>query len=222
MRGELETGTDCYILTPSFSDRSSISFTFWLGWSTVGHWGPKPSVWSLFSLCWHPISNWLKLSVSWLYFCLTPTCFRLFTQVHLLIDGSVKGQYVTPFAMTPTKAFCLSLSSTTASSLLALHFLPVCTSICAPLIFRSFDSVYSRTSLVWLTRNSSYMCVCVCIYIYIYIYTHNYEWRNWYIKLEITMTRKSSTHLHVTYGALNSCFDLIRSHQVSTTGDRTK
>ena len=48
------------------------------------------------------------------------------------------------------------------------------------------------------------------------IYIYNYEWRNWYIKLEITMTRKSSTHLHVTYGALNSCFDLIRSHQQCT------
>ena len=45
-----------------------------LGWgcSTVGHWGPKPSIWSWFSLRWHPISNWLKPSVSWLYFCLRP------------------------------------------------------------------------------------------------------------------------------------------------------
>ena len=30
------------------------------------------------------------------------------------------------------------------------------------------------------------------------------------------MTRKSGTHLHVTYGALNSCFDLIRSLQQRT------
>ena len=52
------------------------------------------------------------------------------------------------------------------------------------------------------------------MHIYIYIYT--YEWRNCYIKLEITMTRKSGTHLHVTYRALNSCFDLIRSHQQCT------
>ena len=76
VRGELETGTDCYILTPSSSDRSCTSFVFWLGCSTVGHWGPKPSVWSWFSLCGHPISNWNWLpSVFWLYFCLTPTCF---------------------------------------------------------------------------------------------------------------------------------------------------
>ena len=46
------------ILTQSSSDHCSTSFTFWLGCSTVGHWGPKPSVWSWFSLCGHPISNW--------------------------------------------------------------------------------------------------------------------------------------------------------------------
>ena len=34
--------------------------------------------------------------------------------------------------------------------------------------------------------------------------------------LEITMTRKSGKHLHATYGALNSCFDLIRPHQQFT------
>ena len=59
---------DCYILTPSSSDHSSTSLAFWLGCSTMGHWGLKPSVWSWFSLCWHPISNWngnwLKPSVA--------------------------------------------------------------------------------------------------------------------------------------------------------------
>ena len=58
VKGELETGTDCYILTQSSSDHSSTSFGFWLGCSTVGHWGSKPSVWSWFSPRWHPISNW--------------------------------------------------------------------------------------------------------------------------------------------------------------------
>ena len=33
-----------------------------------------------------------------------------------------------------------------------------------------------------------------------------------YIMLKITMTRKSGKHLHATYGALNGCFNLIRSH----------
>ena len=39
-----------------------------------------------------------------------------------------------------------------------------------------------------------------------------FKWRNW-CYLNITMTRKSSKHLHATYGGLNRCFDLIRSHQ---------
>ena len=37
--------------------------------------GPKPYVCRLLSIR-HLVSNCLKLSVSWLYFCLTPTCFR--------------------------------------------------------------------------------------------------------------------------------------------------
>ena len=39
LRGELETGTDCYILTQSSSDHSSTSFASWLGCLTVGHRG---------------------------------------------------------------------------------------------------------------------------------------------------------------------------------------
>ena len=61
-------------------------------------------------------------------------------------------------------------------------------------------------------------CLCNLVQrlLYIYIYIYNFEWRNWYIMLEITMTRKSGKHLHVTYVALNSCFDLIRSYQQCT------
>ena len=64
--------------------------------------------------------------------------------------------------------------------------------------------------------NYTYIYIYTHTHTHIYIYIYNYEWRNWYIKLEITMTRKSSTHLHVTYGALNSCFDHIRSYQQCT------
>ena len=86
VRGELETGTDCYILTPSSSDHSSTSFAFWLGCSTVGHWGPRALCLPLAltpASCpptdtncnWN--SNWLTQAVcgTWLYFCLTSTCF---------------------------------------------------------------------------------------------------------------------------------------------------
>ena len=77
VRGELETGTEYYILTQSSSDYSSTSFSSWLGLlnrgslraptagSHVGNLSPTDSN-----------SNWFKPSVSWLYFCLTPTCIR--------------------------------------------------------------------------------------------------------------------------------------------------
>ena len=69
VRGELETGTDSYILTPSSSDHSSTSFSSWLWLLNRGsHFGIlSPTD----SNC-----NWLKPSVSRLYFYLTSTCFR--------------------------------------------------------------------------------------------------------------------------------------------------
>ena len=74
------------------------------GWATQP-WvteGPKPSVCRWLSIR-HLVFNWLQLQLeltqavcgTWLYFCLMSTCFHLFTQVHLLTDGSVEGQYVT-------------------------------------------------------------------------------------------------------------------------------
>ena len=60
--------------------------------------GPKPSVCCWFSIR-HLVSNWLELFVHLVILLfnvhLLPLFFRLFTQVHLLIDGSVEGQYVT-------------------------------------------------------------------------------------------------------------------------------
>ena len=57
-----------------------------------------PSVWSWFSLR-HPISNWLELPghlvILFSNIHLLPLFFRLFTQVHLLIDVLVEGQYIT-------------------------------------------------------------------------------------------------------------------------------
>ena len=78
-RGELETGTDWYILTQSSSDHSSTSSSSWLGCSTVGHWWPiEPSVYRWLSFR-HLVPNWLQLartaSGTWLYNCLTFTCF---------------------------------------------------------------------------------------------------------------------------------------------------
>ena len=56
--------------------------------------GPRPSICSWLSL-WHPVSDCLKpsghLVILFSIAHLLPLFFRLFTQVHLLIDGSVEG-----------------------------------------------------------------------------------------------------------------------------------
>ena len=82
VRGELETGTDGYILTPSSSDHSSTSFESWLGCSTVGHWEPQASrLFLTLASCPQqtPTATGTQLTqavcCTWLYNCLTSTCF---------------------------------------------------------------------------------------------------------------------------------------------------
>ena len=83
VRGDLETGTDCYILNQSSSDHSSTSFAIWLGCSTLGHWGPQAlclqadSPAGITNWNWNSNSNWQSQVVcgTWLYNCLTSTCF---------------------------------------------------------------------------------------------------------------------------------------------------
>ena len=79
VRGEVKTGTDCYILTPSSSDHSSTSFAFWLGCSTVGHWEPKalclPLALTLASCTQLELQLPQAIYGTWLYNRLTSTCF---------------------------------------------------------------------------------------------------------------------------------------------------
>ena len=94
----VETRTDCYF-NPSSSSPIAALLSH-LGWdcSTVGHWGPKV-------LCLPLALNSASCLQLTLAICplvillfnihLLPLFFRLFTEVHLLIDSSVKGQYVT-------------------------------------------------------------------------------------------------------------------------------
>ena len=99
VKDELETGTDCNIDPSSPLDHSSIFSHLGLGCSTVGHWGSQsPQSASWFSR-WHPVSDCLKpselLVILFSNVHQLPLFFCLFTQVHLLIDGSVAGQYIT-------------------------------------------------------------------------------------------------------------------------------
>ena len=90
-----------------FLDHSSTSFAFFSQPGITKD--PKPSVCSWFSLR-HPVSNWLKpsghLVILFSNVHLRPLFFRLFTLVHLLIDGSVEGQYIRQFYF---KQFSLAL-----------------------------------------------------------------------------------------------------------------
>ena len=94
----VETEMDCYIDPSSSSTIAALVPRLGLGCSTVGPWWPlSPQSASWFSLR-HPVSNWLEppghLVILFSNVHL-PLFFRLFTQVHLLIDGSVEGQYIT-------------------------------------------------------------------------------------------------------------------------------
>ena len=81
-----------------FLDHSSTSFASWLGLLKLGSLraqSPLSGAGSHFGI----LSNWLEpprsLVILFSTVHLLPLLFRLFKQVHLLIDGSVEGQYIT-------------------------------------------------------------------------------------------------------------------------------
>ena len=87
VRDELETGTDLF-WPKFFFAYSSTSSSSWMGLLNRGSLRAQ----SPQSASWFSSLGILSLTHS---NHLTPTCFHLFTQVHLLIDGSVEGQYIT-------------------------------------------------------------------------------------------------------------------------------
>ena len=125
VRGELETGTDCHILTQSSSEHSSTSFLSWLGCSTVGHWGPKPSVCRWLSI--HLVPDWLQLQLelnrltqsvcgTWLYNSLKSTCF-LWAYASVPNSTTSTGQGDIPISSTGCTCFAVFLLIYTGTSL---------------------------------------------------------------------------------------------------------
>ena len=101
----VETRTDCYIDPSSSLDHSSTSFASWLGLLHRGSpraQSPLSAAGSHFGIL---FSNWLKptghLVILFSNAHLLPLFFRLFTQVHLLSDSSVEGQYITQILTVP-------------------------------------------------------------------------------------------------------------------------
>ena len=160
MRGELETGTDCYILTQSSSDHSSTSSSFcWAAqpWVTKGR-NPlseagshsagilSPTAWNwLTRTDWLQVTNcnWLTQAVcgTWLYNCLTSTCF-------LWAYASV------PNSTTSTSQGDIPTSSTG------------CTCLAVLLLF------YTCAYLDWQLGRGSICNSNIYIYIYIHIYIY--------------------------------------------------
>ena len=99
--GELETGTDCYIDPQVLLTIAAPLPHLAQLWVTEG---PKPSFCRWLSIR-HLVSNWLRPSVHLVILLfnahLLLLFFHLFTQVHLLIDVLVEGQYVTQFLSLP-------------------------------------------------------------------------------------------------------------------------
>ena len=117
------------ILTQSSSFHSSTSFAFWLGCSTVGHWGPKARYLPLalnsassFQLLpttnWKWNSNWETQAVcsTWLYNCLTYTCF-LWAYASAPISTTSTGQGDIPISSTGCTCFAVLLLIYTGASL---------------------------------------------------------------------------------------------------------
>ena len=92
--------TDCYIDPKFFFDHSSTSFSSWLGLLNCGSLrAAKPSVYklvlTLLAYCLQLTQAVCALVILLFNVHILPMFFRLFTQAHLLIDGSVVGQYIT-------------------------------------------------------------------------------------------------------------------------------
>ena len=124
VRDKLETETECYIDHKFFSWPQQHFFLILVwGCSTMGHWGPKAlslqagshtsaSSLQLTRTVWHLVILLFNARLLSLF-------FRLFTQVHLLIDGSVEDQYITVFLLCHFAAFLLWLTDSSPSP----HFL---------------------------------------------------------------------------------------------------
>ena len=99
VRDELETGTDCYIDPSSSLDHRRTSSSSWLGLlnrRSLKAQSPLSAAGSHFGILSPTYPNRLgHLIILLSDVHLLPLFFLLFTQVHLLIDGSVEGQYIT-------------------------------------------------------------------------------------------------------------------------------
>ena len=96
VRNEWRQGRTAILTQVLPLDHSRTSFTSWLGLlnqESLRTQSPLSATSSHFGILSPTASN---RRGTWLHYCLTPACFCCSsTQVHLLIDSLVKGQYIT-------------------------------------------------------------------------------------------------------------------------------
>ena len=159
--------TDCYILTQSSSDHSS-TFAFWLGCSTVGHWGPKAFrlPLALNSASCPPTdsnwnSNWLPQAVfgAWLYNWLTPTCF-LWAYASAPNSTTSTGQGDSPISSTGCTCFNIHRIHSTCGhgEISAITLLILSLSRCSCLNIHWYTAPVDMTTFRWSRR--SYQSIC--------------------------------------------------------------
>ena len=104
-------GQTVILTQSSSSDHSSTSSSSCWGCSTVGHWGPKalclPLVLNSAS-CPQLTQTVCALVILLFNTHLLPLFFRLFTKVHLLIDGLVESQYITLIQIIKTNIYIVA------------------------------------------------------------------------------------------------------------------
>ena len=94
----VETRTDCHIDPSSSSTRAALLSHLGFNQGSLRAQSPLSVAGSHFGILSPTDSNRPgHLVILFSYVHLLPLFFRLFTQVHLLIDGSVEGQYITFF-----------------------------------------------------------------------------------------------------------------------------
>ena len=142
-----------------------------LGWgcSTVGHWGPKALCLPLAltsTSCLQLTRTVCASGYTFFNAHLLLLFFRLFTQVHLLIDGSVKGQYITSLLKSFFHIHSSRPSVIPQSTILLISTLYILGFF---KIKKIFQDLYFTAYFIYIFTRSSTTTLCYWYLDYIYL-----------------------------------------------------
>ena len=202
-------GADSYFDPKFFFDHCSNSSTSWVGCSIVGHWGPKALCLplALNSASCLRLTQAVCVLVILLFNAQLPLFSRLFTQVHLLIDGTVEGQYITLML-----SFCAAIKThkTFLLRFQFLHFIfiiscPISTSSRLKFPYRCFSFYFcflDWVALLFVNRLTATTDCCnfckINVYVFVAYFVH---FKTFY----------SSLWDHITHLLFLSTYDMLQS-----------